>query len=137
MARKLQSFCLLILLFTLAAVCQQTTSTPGDTEARVETLLKQLTLEEKIDLISGVDDFYIRGNARIGLPKLRMADGPVGVRNYGLNSFWRRGAGGRVGPGVGAANWSCHRRGCPRTRCALYAGAGRQYLSRSDVREKL
>ena len=83
MARKLQSFCLLILLFTLAAVCQQTTSTPGDSEARVETLLKQLTLEEKIDLISGVDDFYIRGNARIGLPRLRMADGPIGVRNYG------------------------------------------------------
>ena len=29
-------------------------------EARVDSLLKQLSLEEKVDLIGGVDDFYIR-----------------------------------------------------------------------------
>src|SRR5207302_846712 len=46
-------------------------------------LLKQLTLEQKIDLISGVDDFYIRDIKQIGLPRLKMADGPFGVRNYG------------------------------------------------------
>ena len=34
-------------------------STPA-VEARADTLLKQLSLEEKIDLIGGVDDFYIR-----------------------------------------------------------------------------
>jgi len=40
-------------------------------------------LEEKIDLIGGVDDFYIRAIPKIGLPRLKMADGPVGLRNYG------------------------------------------------------
>jgi len=40
-------------------------------------------LQEKIDLIGGVDAFYIRANEKIGLPRLKMADGPVGVRNYG------------------------------------------------------
>ena len=46
-------------------------------------MLKQLSLEEKIDLIGGVDDFYIREIKHIGLPRLKMADGPIGVRNYG------------------------------------------------------
>ena len=88
MQRKVQSFCLFLLLFTLPAVCQQAAAAPGDTEVRVDSLLKQLTLEEKIDLISGVDNFYIRANERIGLPKLRMADGPVGVRNYGPSTVF-------------------------------------------------
>ena len=39
--------------------------------------------DEKIDLIGGVNDFYIRGIKHIGLPELKMADGPFGVRNYG------------------------------------------------------
>jgi beta-glucosidase len=46
-------------------------------------MLKQLNLEEKIDLLGGVDSFYIRAIPRIGLPRLKMADGPLGVRNYG------------------------------------------------------
>jgi beta-glucosidase len=52
-------------------------------ESRVDSLLKQLTLEEKIDLLGGVHDFYIRAIPHIGLPALKMADGPLGVRNYG------------------------------------------------------
>ena len=46
-------------------------------------MMKQLSLEEKIDLIGGVDDFYIRAIKHIGLPALKMSDGPIGVRNYG------------------------------------------------------
>ena len=52
-------------------------------ERRVDSLLNQLTLEEKIDLIGGVDSFFIREIPKIGLPRLKMADGPLGVRNYG------------------------------------------------------
>src|SRR6266550_2702092 len=52
-------------------------------ESRVESLLGQMTLEEKIDMLGGVDDFFIRGIPRLGLPRLKMADGPIGVRNYG------------------------------------------------------
>jgi beta-glucosidase len=52
-------------------------------EARVDKLLGQLTLEEKIDLLGGVDGFYIRDVERLGVPRLKMADGPLGVRNYG------------------------------------------------------
>ncbi|MDH3552212.1 MAG: glycoside hydrolase family 3 C-terminal domain-containing protein [Gammaproteobacteria bacterium] len=52
-------------------------------ERRVDSILSQMTLEEKVDLIAGVDFFYLRGLARLSVPRLRMADGPMGVRNDG------------------------------------------------------
>jgi beta-glucosidase len=52
-------------------------------ERRVEFILARMTIEEKIDLVGGVDDFFIRGVERLGLPRLKMADGPAGVRNFG------------------------------------------------------
>jgi beta-glucosidase len=88
MLRKVQPLFLFVLLFFLPAVCQQAPVAPADIESRVDSMLKQLTLEEKIDLIGGVDDFYIRANPKIGLPRLKMADGPVGVRNYGPSTVF-------------------------------------------------
>ena len=37
-------------------------------ERRVDSLLVQMTLEEKVDLLGGVNDFFIRGIPRLGLP---------------------------------------------------------------------
>ena len=54
-----------------------------DVKARVEAILDRMTLEEKIDMLGGVDGYYVRGFPSYGLPPLRMADGPMGVRNYG------------------------------------------------------
>jgi len=81
MIRKCRFFAAFLLLLVLPVVCQ--TAQPADVEARVDSLLKQLSLEEKVDLMGGVDDFYIRDIQHIHLPRLKMADGPVGVRNYG------------------------------------------------------
>ena len=50
---------------------------------RVEALLSKLTLEEKIDLLGGVDGFFIRAVPTIGLPRLKTSDGPLGARNDG------------------------------------------------------
>ncbi len=88
MLRKVLPFFLLILSFILPSECQTAPVSQAATEARVDSLLKQLSLEEKIDLIGGVDDFYIRAIPRIGLPRLKMADGPVGVRNYGPSTVF-------------------------------------------------
>ena len=48
-------------------------------EARVEDLLKRMTLDEKIDLLGGTG-FATKKIDRLGIPELRMTDGPVGVR---------------------------------------------------------
>ena len=87
MARRIRSiFLLLVFPVFLAWAQEQTSST--DVDLRIDSLLKKLTLDEKIDLIGGVDDFYIRANEEIGLPRLKMADGPVGVRNYGPSTVF-------------------------------------------------
>jgi beta-glucosidase len=52
-------------------------------ERRVASILGKMTVEEKIDLIAGVDFFYLRGVPRLGVPRLKMVDGPMGVRNDG------------------------------------------------------
>jgi len=83
--RRVNWLAVYLVLFFLPA-WSPTTPRPessAPSETRVESLLKQLTLEQKIDLISGVDDFYIRDIKQIGLPRLKMSDGPIGVRNYG------------------------------------------------------
>ncbi len=49
------------------------------TEARVSDLLKQMTLEEKLEMLSGTG-FASKPNTRLGIPSLDMSDGPVGVR---------------------------------------------------------
>ena len=82
-----------------------------DTEDRVESILKQMTLEEKIDLLGGIDSFFIRGVPRLGVPRLKMADGPIGVRNYGpattmaggiaLAATWNPALAERVGGEIG------------------------------------
>lgn len=51
-------------------------------EDRIEDLLSRMTMEEKINMISGdTTRFDTRGNERLGIPALNMADGPVGVRS--------------------------------------------------------
>jgi beta-glucosidase len=65
--------------------------TPAEIEQRVDAILARMTLEEKIDTIGGVDSFYVRANPRLGLPALRMADGPFGVRNVGPSTAYAAG----------------------------------------------
>jgi beta-glucosidase len=57
--------------------------TPSAVDSQVEAMLGRMSLEEKIDLLGGVDGFFVRGMPSLGLPPLKMADGPMGVRNYG------------------------------------------------------
>jgi beta-glucosidase len=83
MTRKLNFVVVLLIVSSLATWAQAPSASTPAIEARADAMLKQLSLEEKIDLIGGVDDFYIREIKHIGLSRLKMSDGPVGVRNYG------------------------------------------------------
>ncbi|UCH92907.1 MAG: glycoside hydrolase family 3 C-terminal domain-containing protein [Candidatus Aminicenantes bacterium] len=55
-------------------------------EERVEDLLARMTLEEKIEQLSGLG-FETKENKRLGIPVLKMADGPVGVRRGQATAF--------------------------------------------------
>lgn len=49
-------------------------------DAYIEELLSQLTLDEKIGMIHGNAMFRTKGVERLGIPPLKMSDGPMGVR---------------------------------------------------------
>ncbi|MET0645167.1 MAG: glycoside hydrolase family 3 C-terminal domain-containing protein [Pyrinomonadaceae bacterium] len=84
---------LFLLVFNLVPrAAAQTPQTQG-VEQRVEALVRQMTLEEKIDLLGGIDDFFVREVKRLGLPRLKMADGPMGVRNFGPATAMAAGVG--------------------------------------------
>ena len=58
-------------------------------EERIEKLLKELTLEEKIGMIHGDGLFRTKPVERLGIPAVKMSDGPMGVRQEFENDAWR------------------------------------------------
>ena len=80
----LRRFTVIVVVLCALARAQQA----PNIEQRVNSILSQMTLEEKIDYLGGVDDFYVRAIPRLKLPALKMADGPLGVRNYGLSTAY-------------------------------------------------
>src|SRR5580692_462676 len=81
--RKIGVIFALFFIAITAALAASATSALDDVEPRVEAILGKMTLEQKIDMIGGQDEFYIRAYPDLGIPRLRMADGPIGVRHGG------------------------------------------------------
>jgi len=84
--QRLCSIAALIISTVYSASAQDPAPFPrssAEIERRVDSILNQMTLEEKLALLGGVDGFFIRDVPRLNLPRLKMADGPFGVRNFG------------------------------------------------------
>ena len=95
-ARQLLQLCIILVALLLASTLQpvfaQSTQLPkAEIEKRVDALLAKMTLDEKLTLIGGTNDFYIQALPRLGLPALRMSDGPLGVHDYGPTTAYPAG----------------------------------------------
>ncbi len=81
-------------------------------KARVDSLVKQMTLAQKLDYIGGTG-FAVRAVPSLHIPALEMSDGPYGTRSnaslpsttyaagIGLAATWDRELAARVGGGIG------------------------------------
>jgi beta-glucosidase len=58
----------------------------------------KLTLEQKIELLGGVDNMFTHAAPAIDLPRFKMSDGPIGVRTWGPTTAY-------VGGAALAATW--------------------------------
>lgn len=93
-----------------AGLSAQVTVLP-EHEARADSIVKLMTLHEKIGFIAGERSFYTRAYPHIGIPQIRMADGPQGIRNNTQStmypcgiltaSAWNRELAERLGHGLG------------------------------------
>lgn len=59
-----------------------------DYREEIQEILSQLTLEEKISMIHGSGFFRTRAVERLGIPELKMSDGPMGVRQEFPDDSW-------------------------------------------------
>jgi beta-glucosidase len=81
-------------------------------EQKVDSLVKQMTLQQKLDYIGGTG-FGVRGIPSLGIPPLEMSDGPYGTRSNsgfpsttyaaGINmaASWDPALAARIGAGIG------------------------------------
>src|SRR6202142_1944660 len=87
-----RSFALIAALAAgLVATAQTKKSTPAEIDKRVEAILAKMTLEDKVDYIGGVDEMFIRALPQYGIPRLKMSDGPLGVRTWGPSTAYPAG----------------------------------------------
>jgi beta-glucosidase len=73
----------LVMMFAVLAAAHSAIAQDSDVEQRVQSILGQMTAEEKAGLIGGAGTLFgIRGVPRLAVPSMTAADGPFGVRNF-------------------------------------------------------
>ncbi len=81
------------LLACLAPALQAQAPVPDSPaiEAQAHAMLAKLTLEQKIELLGGVDNMYTHPMPSIDLPRFKMSDASVGVRTWGPTTAYAGG----------------------------------------------
>ena len=81
--RKLSLSCAVLLLCASLSPAQAPSLASPEIDQKVNAVLSKMTLEQKIDLLGGINIFDVHGYPDLGLPLLHTADGPIGIRNDG------------------------------------------------------
>ena len=106
--------CVLLTLFLSSAVvfgCVAARAQSADDEKKINDTIAKMTLEEKIQLLSGSSMMASAGLSRLEIPAFRMSDGPMGAHvpppstayaaGIGLAASWDRDLAVRVGTQIG------------------------------------
>ena len=72
---KKQRMAVALFLLVQCGLAQSAPQKP-EVESRVNSLLDKMTVEEKIEMLGGVNDFYTRPIPRLGVPSLKCRMGP-------------------------------------------------------------
>lgn len=76
-----------IFIFCSFSSLAQAADTTG-LSVKAEGMLRQMTVPEKLSYIGGVDWMYTKDIARLGIPRLRMTDGPQGLGTHGKSTAY-------------------------------------------------
>lgn len=78
---------LLLLISNLFCASAQKWYKP-EIDLKVEELLSQMTVEEKLGYIGGIDWMYTKSIDRLGIHRMRMSDGPQGIGTKGKSTAY-------------------------------------------------
>jgi beta-glucosidase len=81
----------ILLCGTLGASAQAPAPDSPAIEAKAHAMLAKLTLEQKIELLGGIDQMFTHPEPAIDLPRLKMSDASVGVRTWGPTTAYAGG----------------------------------------------
>jgi beta-glucosidase len=105
------AFILLSIAANLTAAGQISIESAASIEARIDSSIAAMTLEEKISLISGASILGSTPLPRLGIPAFRMGDGPIGAHDpspstafaagIALAATWDRDLAERIGTQIG------------------------------------
>ena len=59
---------------------RETNAIMTDNDRKIDSLIALMSLEEKVAMLHGNSMFTSAGVERLGIPELKMADGPLGIR---------------------------------------------------------
>jgi len=83
--------CAALMMAGSAALAQAPAPDSPEIEAKAQAMLQKLTLEQKIELIGGVDGMFTHAEPSIDLPRFKMSDASVGVRTWGPTTAYAGG----------------------------------------------